>query len=191
MTAVTAGHPLPHHESVDTVGRRWRTGVVLLMVADVAFVASLVFTYFYLRGLNTQGAWFPKGASVAPIWVGWAIAAALVASAATYRWGEIGMRAGNESRLVAAAGVAVVLVLADAVYLKAKWQEEFEAEESFPGTFHRANGKGVSTEFMYQVDQFRYGSGPGYKAVELPYRDSTLSLLAVLPVGNGVAKLDE
>jgi heme/copper-type cytochrome/quinol oxidase subunit 3 len=115
MTAVTAGHPLPHHESVDTVGRRWRTGVVLLMVADVAFVASLVFTYFYLRGLNTQGAWFPKGASVAPIWVGWAIAAALVASAATYRWGEIGMRAGNDSRLIAGAGVAVLLVLADAV----------------------------------------------------------------------------
>jgi serpin B len=72
------------------------------------------------------------------------------------------------------------LVLANAVYLKARWEKEFEAEENFPGTFHRANGKGVSTEFMHQTDKFRYTAGPGYKAVELPYRDSTLSLLAVL-----------
>jgi len=33
------------------------------------------------------------------------------------------------------------LVLANAVFLKAKWEEEFEAEEGFPGTFHRGNGK--------------------------------------------------
>ena len=82
------------------------------------------------------------------------------------------------------------LVLANAVYLKAKWEEEFEQEEDFPGTFHRANGKGVQTEFMHQVDQFRYGAGPGYKAIELPYRASSLSLLAVLPVGSGVPKLE-
>lgn len=82
------------------------------------------------------------------------------------------------------------LVLANAVYLKAKWEDEFEAEEGFPGTFHRTNGKGVSTDFIYQVDQFRYAAGPGYKAVELPYRASTLSLLAVLPVRSGVAELE-
>jgi serpin B len=82
------------------------------------------------------------------------------------------------------------LVLANAVYLKAKWEEEFEAEETSPGTFHRGDGKGVQAEFMHQVDQFRYGVGPGYKAVELPYRASSLSLLAVLPVGSGVARLE-
>lgn len=82
------------------------------------------------------------------------------------------------------------LVLADAIYLKARWQEEFEAEDTSPGTFHRGNGRKVQTEFMHLTDQFRYGAGPGYKAVELPYRASNLSLLALLPVGTAVAKLE-
>jgi heme/copper-type cytochrome/quinol oxidase subunit 3 len=115
VSAVTAGHPLPHQESVETVGRRWRTGVVLLLVADVAFVGSLVFAYFYLRGLNSEGAWFASGASITPIWIGWAIAAGLVASALVYRFGQAGIHAGNNGRLVLATGVAVLLVLADAV----------------------------------------------------------------------------
>jgi serpin B len=82
------------------------------------------------------------------------------------------------------------LVLANAVYLKAKWEEEFRAEEGFPGTFHRANGERVKTDFMYQEDQFRYAAGPGYKAVELLYRASNLSLLAVLPVRSDVGELE-
>jgi serpin B len=82
------------------------------------------------------------------------------------------------------------LVLADAIYLKAEWRRKFEAEDTFPGTFHRSNGKPAKAEFMYQEDRFRYGVGPGYKAVELPYRASNLSLLAVLPVGTGVSTLE-
>jgi serpin B len=93
-------------------------------------------------------------------------------------------------RMLAEIPAETRLVLANAVYLKAKWEEEFEAEDTSPGTFHRANGKKVKTEFMHQVDQLRYGVGPGYKAVELPYRASSLSLLAVLPVGSGVARLE-
>lgn len=115
MTAVTAGNPVPHVEDRDSIGRRWRTGVVLLIVADAAFVGSLVFSYFYLRGLNTSGAWFPAGSSIAQIWVGWVVAGVLVLSAGAYRWGQLGMHAGNESRLVTGAIVAVVLLLGDFV----------------------------------------------------------------------------
>lgn len=114
MTAVTAGHPLPHEEDRDSIGRRWRTGVVLLMVADVAFVGSLVFSYFYLRGLNTEGAWFPAGSSLTPIWIGWAIAGGLVLSALIYRWGQLGIHVGNNGRLVLAAGLASLILVADA-----------------------------------------------------------------------------
>ncbi|MGH3634599.1 MAG: cytochrome c oxidase subunit 3 [Acidothermaceae bacterium] len=115
MTAVTAGHPVPHHEDRETIGRRWRTGVILLLVADAAFVGSLIFSYFYLRGLNTEGGWFPKGSSITPIWIGWAIAAGLVVSAAVYRWGERGLAAGVNARLVTASAIGTVIVAADAV----------------------------------------------------------------------------
>jgi heme/copper-type cytochrome/quinol oxidase subunit 3 len=115
MTAVTVGNPVPHLEETDTVGRRWRTGVILLIVADVAFVGSLVFSYFYLRGLNTEGAWLAKGQSIAPIWVGWVIAAILVLSAASYRWGQAGLHTGKESRLGLGVALAVLLAIADLV----------------------------------------------------------------------------
>lgn len=35
---------------------------------------------------------------------------------------------------------------------------------------------------MHQTELLRYGAGPGFKAVALPYHSSTLSLLVVLPV---------
>jgi heme/copper-type cytochrome/quinol oxidase subunit 3 len=115
MTSVVATAPVQHHEDVDVVGARWRTGVILIIVADAAFVASLVFTYFYLRGLNTQNGWLPKGSATAAIWVSWAIAGGLVLSAAAYRWGQVGFMAGHSRRLVIGSAVAVAVLLADIV----------------------------------------------------------------------------
>ncbi|MEP7021799.1 MAG: cytochrome c oxidase subunit 3, partial [Pseudonocardiales bacterium] len=100
-----------HVEDVELVGRRWRLGVLLLMFADASFVASLVFTYFYLRGLNTDSGWFPDGAASTPIWIGWAIAAGTVLTAAAYRWGQAGIATGDEKRLVRGAGLAVLVLL--------------------------------------------------------------------------------
>lgn len=115
MTAVIPSGPVRNVEDINAVGRRWRLGVLLLIFADAAFVASLVFTYFYLRGLNTEGAWFPKGTASTPIWIGWAIAAGTVASAIAYRWGQVGLEKDDESRLVRGAAVGVVLVAAVAI----------------------------------------------------------------------------
>jgi heme/copper-type cytochrome/quinol oxidase subunit 3 len=115
MTSVVATAPVQHHDDADVVGARWRMGVILIIVADAAFVASLVFTYFYLRGLNTEGGWLPKGSPTAAIWVSWVIAGGLVLSAALYRWGQAGQIAGKRGQLIAGAGVAVAVVLADTV----------------------------------------------------------------------------
>jgi len=114
MTAITTAEVGGHHESIDVVGQRWRTGVLLLILADASFVVALIFAYFYLRGLNTEGNWLTQGAHTATIWVGWLVAAVLVAGAAAFRWGVAGLRAGQASRLVSGAGVAVLLVLVDA-----------------------------------------------------------------------------
>jgi cytochrome c oxidase subunit I+III len=115
MTSVTIGSPELNLEDPDLIGRRWRSGVVLLIVADGAFVASLVFTYFYLRGLNTEKAWVAHGQHTAAIWVSWVIAGALVLSAIIYRLAERAIQAGNEARFVAVAALALLVLSADVV----------------------------------------------------------------------------
>ena len=37
-----------HHEHPDVVGSRNRLGVILILVADIAFALAVLFTYFYL-----------------------------------------------------------------------------------------------------------------------------------------------
>jgi heme/copper-type cytochrome/quinol oxidase subunit 3 len=118
MTSVTLRPHGPdgaagHAEDPAVVGRRWQTGVLLLILADVSFVAALLFSYLYLRGLNTSHAWLLPKQQIAAIWVGWLIAGILVLSAIVYRVGLGGIRAGSTGRLAAATGVGVVLLLAD------------------------------------------------------------------------------
>ena len=65
MTSATVDNPNVHLEDPDLIGRRWRTGVRLLIFADASFVAALLFSYFYLRGLNTENAWLHPGQATA------------------------------------------------------------------------------------------------------------------------------
>ena len=75
----------------------------------------------------------------------------------------------------------MALALANAVYLDADWEHPFKKVETRPGVFHKAVGEST-VDFMRQTESLRYGAGPGYRAVALPYRSSTLSLFVVLPV---------
>jgi serpin B len=82
----------------------------------------------------------------------------------------------------------MALALANAVYLDADWEHPFKRRETRPGVFHKAAGKAV-VDFMHQTARLRYGAGRGYRAVALPYRSSTLSLLVVLPVRQRLGSL--
>jgi cytochrome c oxidase subunit I+III len=111
----TAESPQLHLEDPDLIGRRWRIGVVLLIVADAAFVTALLFAYFYLRGLNTQHAWLADGQATASIWRSWLLALGVVVSAALFRGAERAIRAGAEARFVPATLLAVLVLLATTV----------------------------------------------------------------------------
>jgi heme/copper-type cytochrome/quinol oxidase subunit 3 len=87
--------------------------VILVIVADAVFVLSLVFTYFYLRGLDADGGWIPRGSGTLGAGSGWVIAGVMVLSALAYRWGEFVIRAGNRGRLMTGVSLALVLLLAD------------------------------------------------------------------------------
>jgi heme/copper-type cytochrome/quinol oxidase subunit 3 len=108
-------NPNVHLEDPDLIGRRWRTGVRLLIFADASFVAALLFTYFYLRGIDTENAWLHPGQPTASIAVGWLIAAGVVLSAAVFRWAQRGIETGAESRFVGGALLALVVLFVDLV----------------------------------------------------------------------------
>jgi heme/copper-type cytochrome/quinol oxidase subunit 3 len=105
--AGVAGHLDP-----ESAGRMNKLGVILLIVGDAAFTLSLVFTYLYLRGLNTNGRWLgPNGAHVVGSGYSWAIVGVALVSWLAYRWGE---RGGNDkARIALGAGIACVLVVVD------------------------------------------------------------------------------
>ncbi len=82
----------------------------------------------------------------------------------------------------------MALALANAVYLVAHWEYPFKQGETRPGVFHKATGQ-TPVDFMHQTARLGYTAGRGYRAVALPYRSSTLSLLVVLPVSQRLGSL--
>jgi len=105
----------PPHDDALAVGVRQRLAVFLFIGADAVFVACLLFTYFYLRGLDTDGQWLPKGVHAEAAWSVWVITAVAVASALVLRWGEHGIDEDDKGRLVLGVAGALVLVVADIV----------------------------------------------------------------------------
>jgi serpin B len=74
------------------------------------------------------------------------------------------------------------LVLANAIYLKARWENPFVKASTANAPFFTSKAQHVSVPFMTErAFEAPYGQGPGYRAIELPYADSTLSMLAVMP----------
>jgi serpin B len=73
------------------------------------------------------------------------------------------------------------LVLVNAVYLKAPWEEKFPIALTKPGPFHLNGGKGVEVQMMNRTDDFPYAKGKGFSMVKLPYSGYKLWFLIILP----------
>jgi serpin B len=72
------------------------------------------------------------------------------------------------------------LILATALALDARWAAPFDKNRTLYAPFRGRSGtRSVLT--MSATATFPYTSGPGYQAVELPYENSRLSGLIVLP----------
>lgn len=113
---MTAQAPALVDSHLDPVaeGRMNKLGVILLIVGDAFFVFSLVFTYLYLRALNTNGQWLTqKGVQSVSTGYTWLVVLVVAASWLAYRWGQRGGT--DKSRIVLGVGVASALVLVDIV----------------------------------------------------------------------------
>ncbi|MGZ4972573.1 MAG: serpin family protein [Limisphaerales bacterium] len=82
------------------------------------------------------------------------------------------------------------LVLVNAIYLKAPWEEPFQMTHTKPQSFHVSDGKTVQTPTMVQTKEFGFQKFGEFTAVTLAYSPGDLQLLILLPNSNtGVDKL--
>ena len=96
-------------EDEEDFHQRWLLGGSLLIVADASFVVALSFSYLYLHGLDTEGAFHPGGSPTAQLWWSWVITACMLLGVVGYRMGYRSQLA-RGSGLVAGAGVGVLLM---------------------------------------------------------------------------------
>jgi serpin B len=75
------------------------------------------------------------------------------------------------------------LVLANAIYFKATWEHEFEANSTYDAPFTLLSGDSVSAPRMAQEYQqtFPYASGDGWQAVALPYKGGLTEMVIFVP----------
>jgi serine protease inhibitor len=74
----------------------------------------------------------------------------------------------------------VILYLMNAVYFKGRWQDEFRAQATRPGTFH-APGGDVQRPMMSRTGPYGYLRGEGFQALRLPYRGDRFAMYVLLP----------
>ena len=70
------------------------------------------------------------------------------------------------------------LVLTNAIYFNAMWSKPFD--EAAPMSFHRLDGRTANVPMMAGSTR-NYGSGDGYQAVSVPYRNRRVSMTIILP----------
>lgn len=73
------------------------------------------------------------------------------------------------------------LVLTNAIYFNAAWRFPFDEDATAPGDFTLADGSKVSVPMMTNTAHMRYHEGEGYQAVEVPYQETRLAMVIVLP----------
>lgn len=104
-----------HHDSPEQVGRRERLGVRLLIVADGAFVFAMIFSYFYLRNLNANNGWIPKGGHHLSAASGWMVVAPLIVAAIVHKLAS--------RQMASFMNISVITLIALVVGLFLQWKQ--------------------------------------------------------------------
>jgi len=86
----------------------------------------------------------------------------------------------------------VIMYLINAIYFNADWKYEFPKEDTYEGEFKLETGSQTTVDYMVLEGDFLYTSNDDFTAVELPYSDSSFSMLVMLPQEkNSVSSLIE
>ncbi|XP_066945269.1 uncharacterized protein [Macrobrachium rosenbergii] len=79
------------------------------------------------------------------------------------------------------------MILINAVYFKGFWKQEFKKSNTNKKDFFVAPSNKISVDMMSQISDFNYGESRelGARVLELPYAESNLSMILLLPNSNG------
>ncbi len=83
------------------------------------------------------------------------------------------------------------LVLANAIYFNAEWDQPFDEEDTEDGPFYLLDGDEENVPLMYQRDDFLYTEGDGYQAIQLPYRRGEVGMVILLPREGRFREIEE
>jgi len=82
------------------------------------------------------------------------------------------------------------LVLVNAIYLKAPWEEPFTRHRTAPRPFRRLDGSTIDVDTMVGGVFGRLSAGDGWSAARLPYAGGRLAMTVVLPDAGRFADVD-
>ena len=91
-------------------------------------------------------------------------------------------------------GADTRLVLVNAIHFKGEWEKQFPERSTREADFYIDETNTVKVQMMHINDRFRYGEFEDLDAaaLEMPYKDSDLSMLVILPNSRtGLADLEE
>ncbi len=73
------------------------------------------------------------------------------------------------------------LVLTNAIYFKAPWQDEFHKPMTKEEPFTLADGSKTRAPLMHKSEKLQYVAGEDFQAVAIPYKSRALSMIVLLP----------
>ncbi len=82
------------------------------------------------------------------------------------------------------------LVLTNAIYFKANWADQFNAEGTWNGKFKLRSGQSVDASMMQQTSNYNYGETNDLQILEMDYFGNDLSMLIILPKENDITQIE-
>jgi serpin B len=85
------------------------------------------------------------------------------------------------------------MVLVNAIYFKGFWTYQFDPQATYTAPFFLDDKSSVEVDFMRVKNHFKYGfvEKLDATALELPYKDSDISMMIILPnKRNGLADVE-
>jgi serpin B len=82
------------------------------------------------------------------------------------------------------------LILTNAIYFKANWSSQFDAENTRDGQFKLSSGINAPAKMMHQTNYFNYGETNDLQILEMDYLGNDLSMLIILPKENNLNRVE-
>ena len=75
----------------------------------------------------------------------------------------------------------ITMVVLNAIYFKSTWKYQFDKNRTLKEEFLNSDGSKPIVEMMNQRTNFLFAETDDYQAIQLPYKDSKISALVILP----------